>query len=601
MNRKQTVSLCMIVKNEEDVLGRCLSSIKSIVDEIIIVDTGSTDNTIYIAKEYGAKVFEFQWQNDFSAARNYSISKAKSKWILILDADEVFNEEDCEKFQELIRNTIYDGFHFVIHNYMCDGDTNDYTIHYAFRLLRNNHKYKFEGKIHEQIIGIVSDNITNEITSANIVIYHFGYMNNIIKTKNKRARNIPILKKQLEEEPNNAFYLFNMGNEYMAQNLIKDALKYYILSYEYKDIHQAYCPHLLYRIIICLLNIKEYKRALTMVQEALVLYPKCTDIEFCRALIHIKTNEHLLAIMSLNQCINMGEPPTDLKFINGCGTFRPYIELGEIYLSNESYRQAIEAYNQVLCINSKLIFVLYKIGKAMYKLYNNKDILIEQLSSYFNDINHIPNRIILVDILIQEKLYDSANIIIESSNEQNIITYEEDVDYIKFKLLFYQNKYKEAREYVEKLDKKELTLKILKNKEVELKRNIFVLLLIMDGHDYTNLLGLIENLELNEEKKTYQAVYQIINEPDINLSIDINLDVLFGLLEIMLKAEEFEFFEKTLEILNRIEDKNVLIYLAKLYYKYGYKEMAINAIYQSIKELDRLDAETAFILSKEIV
>ena len=96
-----TISLCMIVKNEEKVLSRCLDSVKEIVDEIIIIDTGSTDKTKEIAKKYTNKVLDFKWINDFSAARNYSFSFASMDYVLWLDADDVILNKDKEKLLEL--------------------------------------------------------------------------------------------------------------------------------------------------------------------------------------------------------------------------------------------------------------------------------------------------------------------------------------------------------------------------------------------------------------------------------------------------------------------------------------------------------------------
>ena len=98
MERTHSVSLCMIVKNEADCLSRCLESMKGLVDEIIIVDTGSTDNTVEIAKQYGAVIKTYQWNNDFSQARNYSLSLATKEWILVLDADEYLRPEDKDLF-----------------------------------------------------------------------------------------------------------------------------------------------------------------------------------------------------------------------------------------------------------------------------------------------------------------------------------------------------------------------------------------------------------------------------------------------------------------------------------------------------------------------
>ena len=96
-----SISLCMIVKDEELVLGRCLNSVKNLVDEIIIVDTGSTDKTKDIASLYTDKIYDFKWINDFSAARNYSFSKATKDYIMWLDADDVLLEEDYIKLQDL--------------------------------------------------------------------------------------------------------------------------------------------------------------------------------------------------------------------------------------------------------------------------------------------------------------------------------------------------------------------------------------------------------------------------------------------------------------------------------------------------------------------
>lgn len=106
------ISLCMIVKNEEENLGRCLDSVKDIVDEIIIVDTGSKDNTVKVAKQFGANVLFYQWNDDFAAARNFSISMAKHDWIFILDADEELEPINDEQLQKLTQNTRVEGYFF---------------------------------------------------------------------------------------------------------------------------------------------------------------------------------------------------------------------------------------------------------------------------------------------------------------------------------------------------------------------------------------------------------------------------------------------------------------------------------------------------------
>lgn len=101
-----TVSLCMIVKNEERILRRCLDSIVDLVDEVVIVDTGSEDATKQIAEEYGAAIYDFKWIDDFSAARNYAFSKATKEYIYSADADEVLDEENRNRFRLLKENLL---------------------------------------------------------------------------------------------------------------------------------------------------------------------------------------------------------------------------------------------------------------------------------------------------------------------------------------------------------------------------------------------------------------------------------------------------------------------------------------------------------------
>ena len=100
---KKGISLCMIVKNEERSLSRTLESVKELVDEIIIVDTGSKDSTIDIAKSFNAEIFHFDWIDDFSAARNESLKYANREWVLILDADEILDEESANELLQIVK------------------------------------------------------------------------------------------------------------------------------------------------------------------------------------------------------------------------------------------------------------------------------------------------------------------------------------------------------------------------------------------------------------------------------------------------------------------------------------------------------------------
>lgn len=184
----RTISLCMIVKNEEAILDRCLSSINEIVDEIIIVDTGSTDNTKNIAYKYTDKVFDFEWVQDFSKARNYSFSKATKDYILWLDADDVILKEDYIKLEQLKRNM--DGsvdIYMLNYNYSQDELGNCTVMQKRERILKREKNYQWISPIHEVIVP------TGNIVEADITVTH---KKEEIKDL---ERNLKIFKKMIED------------------------------------------------------------------------------------------------------------------------------------------------------------------------------------------------------------------------------------------------------------------------------------------------------------------------------------------------------------------------------------------------------------------
>lgn len=147
-----TISLCMIVKNEEEVLGRCLESAKSFADEIIIVDTGSTDRTKEIAEKYTDKVYDFAWRDDFSAARNEAFSRAVMDYCMWLDADDVVSKEQQEKIKELKRTISLDTAVVMMRYVMSFDETGKPAFsYYRERLLRNGLGFRWKGRVHEAI------------------------------------------------------------------------------------------------------------------------------------------------------------------------------------------------------------------------------------------------------------------------------------------------------------------------------------------------------------------------------------------------------------------------------------------------------------------
>lgn len=234
------LSLCMIAKNEEDCIAESLSSVKELADEMIVVDTGSTDRTAEIAKKCGARVFDFAWKNDFSAARNFAISKASGDWILVLDADEVIAKGDHEKIRELLKSGKADAFVPVIRTYTRERRLNDwfpaddyaecksYTGYYVerpLRLFRNKKEHRFEGKVHESVIPSI-EKTGGIIKQIEIPIHHYGEVRSDKKMSEKKKRYIAICEMELEKNPEDMKTRYELSLALIQEDKYEEARKH---------------------------------------------------------------------------------------------------------------------------------------------------------------------------------------------------------------------------------------------------------------------------------------------------------------------------------------------------------------------------------------
>lgn len=213
-----SISLCMIVKNEENTLGSCLESVKDIVDEIIIVDTGSTDKTKDIALKYTNKIYDFKWCSDFSKARNKSFEYATKDFILWLDADDVISHENALRFIKL-KETLTLDIGAVNMIYSLSRDENENTIYSLRRnrLINRKRNYKWIGFIHEYI------NVLEEPIFSDIEIWHkkeaVTYSNrNLLLYREMEEKNVPFSQRDI----------FYFGNELFYHSLWEEAIEKYV-------------------------------------------------------------------------------------------------------------------------------------------------------------------------------------------------------------------------------------------------------------------------------------------------------------------------------------------------------------------------------------
>lgn len=227
-----TLTLSMIVKNEEKYLRDCLESVKGIVDDIVIVDTGSTDNTLEIAKEYKAKIYHFDWINDFSAARNYALQYSLGDWILYLDADERLDPGSKNEIKRIINTSEKAGYYCTVKS-IDEGAKFDHSIRYV-RLFKKTPEIKFTGKVHEQIIHSLIEN-KYKLFHSSILINHVGYNISLDEKKIKAERNLSILIEEYNQNQS-AYTAFKLGQTYFLIGKYDDCQRYISLALEQKDL-----------------------------------------------------------------------------------------------------------------------------------------------------------------------------------------------------------------------------------------------------------------------------------------------------------------------------------------------------------------------------
>lgn len=212
MTRKARVSLCMIVRDEAENLPRCLEAAAPYHDELCIVDTGSTDDTVAIAESYGARVKRIEWPDDFAVARNVSLEMATGDWILVLDADEVLRPDMTHELDAIVDDgrAIAAFLRFTNH-----GDDGKRVSCLILRLFRNDPSHRFEGAIHEQVVPSIlrtADRTGQRIVDQALHIDHDGYRTSVNVARDKDARNRKHFEAALAKEPDNAYLWFKYGD-----------------------------------------------------------------------------------------------------------------------------------------------------------------------------------------------------------------------------------------------------------------------------------------------------------------------------------------------------------------------------------------------------
>lgn len=359
-----TISLCMIVKNESKQLALSLESVKDYVDEIIIVDTGSTDNTKEIASLYTSHVYDFTWNSSFSDARNYSIEHATCDWILWMDADEVFVTNTETPFEEIDNQESHSICSIKMKHFITDIKSICYEHYksYHHRIFRNHQNRTFLGNIHESISLLAEDDLDAILVLSTIELHHSGYIGR--NTKEKVMRNLTILLEEKEKTPDNGWLDYHIAVELYQMNEIEKSfhfINYAIRSFLAQELKP---PALFYKLKYdILINTKSYDNAYIGIDRVIELYPDYVDLHFYRGVLLYTQKKYELAIKSFQYCIVLGESNSNYLIKSGTGTFYSYYYIGECYLSLLKYSHAKISFEQALAYNPCLIIAQDKLAE----------------------------------------------------------------------------------------------------------------------------------------------------------------------------------------------------------------------------------------------
>jgi len=290
----ESITLCMIVKNEERYLARCIASVKPVVHEIIVVDTGSEDKTIDIATAFGARVYDFPWNGNFSDARNFAIDKAKGSWILVMDADEVLGMRDHDPIRQAVRSSMgrNEAWSVVTRNYTdkvhAEGWTaNDGTYQaeeasdgwhpsWKVRLFPNHAHVRFRGEVHELVEPSLRE-AGYEIRQAPFVVHHYGGLEKCqgdVSVKQKRYFEIGM--KKLANKPDDIAALTELAVLAGELKQYEDALSLWkrVLALDPGSVEA------LFNSSYALIGLKRYPEALVSARKVLDLSPSHKEAAF---------------------------------------------------------------------------------------------------------------------------------------------------------------------------------------------------------------------------------------------------------------------------------------------------------------------------------
>jgi Glycosyltransferases involved in cell wall biogenesis len=364
------LSLCMIVRDEENVLERCLKSAANLVDEIIVVDTGSKDRTKEIAHSYGSAVYDYEWKSDFADARNYSVSKATGRWILFLDADEYFEEINphlLKSFLASLDSTRPIGVILPIYNFVAEEQQGNISESKSMRIFARHPDLTFVRPIHEQLISKSGKLIE---LSYELPIYHSGYTTAIIESKNKFQRNKEIFSRMRDEGQWTRYDSFTLGNEYFAQDRYLEALNCYIEADHRSERQKTWLPLCIIGEINCLMKLERFTEAFEQIRRGQTLWPKACDFFWFEGYLLSQLGFDQEALTALHKAMELaGDSRNQTPYLASpnYGTTLPLQLASSLYIKNFQDQEAVTNLTKLCYANPNHFSALHSLFKILIR------------------------------------------------------------------------------------------------------------------------------------------------------------------------------------------------------------------------------------------
>ncbi|MBC7104527.1 MAG: glycosyltransferase, partial [Firmicutes bacterium] len=387
------VSLCMIVKDEEENLRRCLASVAGVVDEVVVVDTGSGDGTVGVAREFGAAVYTFPWNGSFGEARNASLEPATGDWILFLDADEELARESGPVLRRLVTNEAVEGYFVKIVNYLGHEGWVETSPDLVFRLFRNRRDYRFRGAVHEQIADVILERNPGARyeVAEDLVIFHYGYLDRQIRNKDKKNRNLALLQEELRHAPENPVLRYHYGVELYRAERYEEAAEELLRAAGACPPQAIYLPKLWRTVVLAYQAAGRYDEALRAVETALALFPDYADLYYYGGLLCLEQKHYGRAYEFFSRALALPGQPTHYAPFAGTQGFRTHYHLGRLAEAFLNEEEAMRHYVSSLRDNPAFTPALESIARLLRPRENPDDArgCLEQLCEFCTPQAHL--------------------------------------------------------------------------------------------------------------------------------------------------------------------------------------------------------------------